>query len=134
MAEWKFYSDAALLNEITSLKATTYPDTTFRVFYGSTDDTMKIEAQSDPGVDDLQIMVEDTTPGSGHETTAVKLADSESGLTSAVSGDPIVIGTFLNGGAGGAFEFWVRVTDAIHDGVKDTTLSLRATPWTESAV
>lgn len=48
-----------------------------------------------------------------HEITEIKLALSEGGLTSAVAGDPLDIGTEVEGGTANAVEVWIRVGSVV---------------------
>jgi hypothetical protein len=134
MATWGWYSNASLTTELTQLEARTLPYTDFRLWYGAPETGTKIEATSDPGVDDLVISIADSDVGTGQETTAVQLADSLAGLDTAVAGDPLTIGTSLLSGSANAFELYVRVTDELGSVGSSTELSLEITDWTESAV
>ncbi len=86
-------------------------DTQF--FLGSLTASVKIEADSNPGVDNIVISVADTTPSNSHEVTEIKLATTQGGLTAATPGASLTVGTVVNSGAANDFEFWMRVTNAI---------------------
>jgi hypothetical protein len=131
-----FFTNAALTVALsTSLKASG-ASTDFRIWFGSaqTEDAYKAEANSDPGVDQIEISVTDSAPATGHATTAVKLALTEGGLPTAVGGDPLDIGTSVNSGAANAVEVWVRVADVIGSLATDTTLGLTTNTLIEGAV
>jgi hypothetical protein len=133
---FKFYTDAGLVTTLsTSLKASG-SSTDFRLWFGSaeTEDAYKVEADSDPGVDQITISITDSDPGNGHEDTAVKLALTEGGLATAVAGDPLDIGTAVNSGASNAVEVWVRVADTIGSLAVSTELGLTTNTLVESAV
>ena len=49
----------------------------FQFFLGSLGASLKIEANSNPGVDNIIISVVDSDPGNNHEDTEIKLATSE---------------------------------------------------------
>lgn len=85
----------------------------FQYFLGSLDADRKIEANSNPGVDNIVINVADTTPASGHETTEILLATTQLGLDSATPGASLTVGTSVTSGAANDFEFWVRVVNAV---------------------
>lgn len=72
---------------------------------------LKAMEKYDPGVNQLQVVVADISPGSGHETTAVTLSDSED-FTGKVPGDPLVLGTEVLDGVAGAKPVYVRFRDA----------------------
>ena len=78
---------------------------------GIDDAGLKLQANSDPGVDQIVISPVDADAGNGNPVTSVTLATTQLGLDSAVAGDPLNAGTTIVGGAGGAFEFWARVED-----------------------
>lgn len=70
------------------------------VFYvGLTNASAKIQAQSDPGVDQIAVSIGDASPGSGVEAVDIKLALSSIGLDSAVAGDPLNLGATITGGS-----------------------------------
>lgn len=59
----------------------------------------KLEADSNPGVDEITVSINDTSPGSGVEDSHIKLALTPgTGLDSAVAGDPLDIGTEIEYG------------------------------------
>lgn len=78
------------------------------VYFGSPASGKTLQAASDPGVDPVQISVEDASPGTGIAATAIKLALSAGGLDTAVAGDPLTIGTTINSGA--SIAIYVRTT------------------------
>lgn len=131
---FKIFNDAALTTEQTgNLVATQNADSStppveFQLWLGSLGsaggDTTdrKVQADSDPGVDDIQITVEDLDPGNGHETTEVKLATTQGGLAGAVAGAPLVLAVTLTSGTANKQEFWVQVDDAT--GVVGTSTEL----------
>jgi hypothetical protein len=131
-----FFTNAALTVALsTSLKASG-SSTDFRIWFGSaeTEDAYKVEADSDPGVDQITISITDSSPGSGHEATAVKLALTEAGLATATGGAALDVGTSVNSGAANAVEVWVRVADVVGSLATDTTLGLTTNEVIESAV
>lgn len=81
----------------------------FEIIIGSPDASRKIEADSNPGVDNIVITPIDSNPGSGHEVTEIKLATTLLGLDSAVAGDPLSLGTVINGGT--EVSIFMRLTD-----------------------
>lgn len=117
MTTQTFYTDAALTTPLAvalSVKQRTdnsLPPADLQLWLGHDNDALKLQASSNPGVDQIVISVVDANAGSGNPTTAVKLATTQLGLDSAVAGDPLNAGVTIVGGAGGAFEFWARVED-----------------------
>lgn len=62
-----------------------------------------------------------TLVGASHQTTEVKLATTQVGLDAAVAGAPLTVGTSVLGGAANAYEFWMRVTNAVTNVSDNTT-------------
>ncbi len=106
-------------------------DTQF--FLGSLGSSVKIEANSNPGVDNITISVADSDGGNNHETTEIKLATTQGGLTAATPGAALTVGTVVNSGAANDFEFWVRVTNAVATVGTITELSITTNALKESA-
>lgn len=125
---WKFYADAAGVAEATG--GATVVDggsPTDRILYfGSIAAGKTLQAASAPGTDQITISPADASPGSGAETTALKLALSSAGLASATAGAAINIGATLNSGTGGFVVVYVRTTQGAlavgaHPGLSLTT-------------
>jgi len=121
---FKLFTDAALTTEQAGdLVATQAADGSsspivFSLYFGSlgsagadTDDR-KLEAESDPGVDDVLLQIVDSTPGVDHLPTEVKLALTAVGLSSATPGAPLVLGTTVLSGTLNALTIWIEVDDA----------------------
>ena len=94
---------------------------------------MKIEANSNPGVDNIIIDVLDSNPGFDHEDTEIKLATTQGGLTAATPGASLTVGTSVLSGAANDFEFWIRVTNAVATVGTITELSIATNALKESA-
>lgn len=129
-ATFKLYTDTGLTSELgATLQVSHNSDFSdnpqdFQLFLGSTTAGLKIEANSNPGIDNITISVADTTPGGGHEATEIKLATTQLLLDSAVAGDPLTVGTSVLSEAANDFEFWVRVTNAVSTPGLSTELSI----------
>lgn len=54
-----------------------------------------------------------TLMGDRHEITEVKLSLTSMGLGSATPGDPLTIGTTIDGGSGNAVPVYIRITNAV---------------------
>ncbi|MCK5813835.1 MAG: hypothetical protein KAH03_06240 [Cocleimonas sp.] len=80
------------------------------------------KASSSPGIDNILVSFTDTTGGLA--AADVKLATSEAGLTSAVAGVGLSLGTeiIITAGNTGHPEIWVEMTDA--SGVTGTQANL----------
>jgi hypothetical protein len=129
MATWNFYQDSALGSAFTELSCT-QTTSTFRVWFGSTTTGRKlIAAATGAGI---YVIPADSATG-GHATSAIKMAATTGGLAAATGGASYLLGTSVLGGAVNAEEFYVRVTDAVGDGVKSTELSLSMTACYETA-
>ncbi len=94
----------------------------FNFFVGSTALAKKFQAQSNPGIDQIVISIDDVNPASGQEPDAIKLALTAIGLDSAVAGDPLNVGVQILSEVGNALSLWVRMEDLT--GVVATSLDL----------
>jgi len=72
------------------------------MYLGSTNAALTLQAASDPGVDALVLSVVDANALTGAAATAVKLALSSGGLTSATGGAPLTLSHTVLGGTGNA--------------------------------
>jgi hypothetical protein len=129
MATWAFYSDSALGTAYTELSCT-QTTSTFRVWFGSTSTGRQLIAQSTGA--QIYVIPADSTTG-GHSTSAIKIAASTGALAATTGGASFALGTSVLGGAVNAEEFYVRVTDAVGNGIKSTELSLALTACYETA-
>lgn len=117
---FKFYYDAALTSEVNAANpieiSAIYPGgpyTDVQLWLGSATATNEVQAESDPGVDNISISIVDSDGALlGNETTAVKLATSQGGLSGASAGAALAVGATLYGGIAGAFPFWMRFDNA----------------------
>lgn len=129
MATWNFYQDSALGSAYTELSCT-QTTSTFRVWFGSTTTGRKLIAASTGAA--IYVIPADSATG-GHSTSAIKIAATTGALAATTGGASYSLGTAVLGGAVNAEEFYVRVTDAVGDGVKSTELSLSMTACYETA-
>lgn len=121
---FKLWNDLAMTDEFVyaSDKIVTSASGDKVLYLGSTNVNRKLQANSDPGVDQITVTPTDSEPGTGHETSEIKLADTLLGLDSAVAGAALDLGTTLFGGT--AYPIHIRLTDAT-GGVASTELSLQ---------
>ena len=104
------------------------------VFYvGSPDDTIKIQADSDPGIDPITVSIADSAPGSGVEVTDIKLALTQGGLGGTTGGASLNLGATINGGVANAVAVWYRWTNGT-GGDTYTEISLGIVARAESAI
>jgi len=94
------------------------------LYLGSTDAGKKLNALSDPGVDQITVTIADSAVGSGHEAAEIKLATTEAGLATAVAGDPVNLGVEGLSGVGNGAEIWIRSRDATSAQGTSTELSI----------
>jgi hypothetical protein len=135
---FSFYFDSALTQPVSSGDPIPF---TFegagsgdvQLWFGSTTSSVKVQATSDPGTDSITITPTDSDSGTGEPNTAIKLATSQGGLTAATAGAALAIGTTVNSGTGGAFSFWLRVTNVLTTVGVYTDLSLLTNNLTETA-
>lgn len=64
-----------------------------------------------PGGGNILLTPSDLSPGAGHETTEIKLADTAAGLDTAIAGASLSLGTQLISGVSGKRAVHVRVTN-----------------------
>lgn len=118
MATFKIYTDETLTTEFTgTLNFTQNVDgstgmQTAQLWLGSTSTGKTLQAQSNPGVDQITLSVVDSAPASGHPASEVKLALTEPGLAGATGGAPLNLGTAISSGVGNKATFWIGVTDS----------------------
>lgn len=138
MATFKVYTNSGLTTEFTgSLSAIQNVDgssgpTDFQLWIGSTATGKTLEADSDPGVDQITLSVIDASPGTGHPASEVKLATSLGGLTGATGGAALNLGTSILSLVANAVTFWVRVEDSTHVVGTSTELSVSTNLLRES--
>ncbi|MCP4342403.1 MAG: hypothetical protein GY799_26880 [Desulfobulbaceae bacterium] len=94
------------------------------LYLGSPDVGKKLNALSDPGVDQITVSILDSSPGSGHEDTEIKLATTEAGLATATGGDALDLGVEILSEVGNAAEIWIRSRDATSTQGTSTELSI----------
>lgn len=137
-ATFKIWSDAGLTQEFdpaTDFLELNDSTADFHLWIGSNDSSRKLEANSDPGVDQLTLTPTDADPGNNHETDTIKIADTQANLASATAGAAYNLGTVINGGVGNAVDFWVRLTDQLSGSVLyDANLSIDLNDAIESQV
>ena len=111
---FKLYKDSGLTQVFTPgvdfIGPVTNPPEDFVLYLGSTDAANKVEAASNPGVDQIVVFITDTDPGNKLETTDVKLATSAGGLPGATGGASLNLGTSIVGGVGNAQPIHIRVS------------------------
>jgi hypothetical protein len=127
------YLDAGLTTELTTTLKAQSTTQDFRLWYGSPDSGSVARAASDPGVDQITITPTDSDPGTGYETTNIKLALTQAGLDTATAGAALDLGLEVDSGSANAVEFWVRVSGVTEGVQQDLTLSLVHTEIEESA-
>ena len=95
-----------------------------RFYLGQATAGYRFRANSDPGVDSIELSIVDAVPASGQPATAIKLATTQAGLTGAVAGDPLDLGATLLSGSANAVQVWAQFDDATAAVATDTDVSL----------
>lgn len=119
MADFKFFHDSALTQEITSmnpLEATQgggLGPVDAVVYFGSAVAGIKAQAESSPGVDPIQVEIYDSDSGTGAPASEFKLALSSGGLSSATAGAALALSHTVLSGVGNAVPIHVRRTSAL---------------------
>lgn len=128
-----FFQDAGLAQPASWLSATAAADgagSSDHVFYlGGTDAAREHVAASDPGVDPIEVSISDSAGGTLLLPSALRLATTQVGLSTASPGAPLNVGTAIAGGSAQAVAVWVRVDTpvidpAIYDNLSLTTNAL----------
>ncbi len=83
-----------------------------QLWIGSTAVGKTLQADSDPGVDQIVMSINDSAPAMGNPATDVKLASTQGGLAGATPGASLNLGTSILSGVGNAVTFWIRVEDS----------------------
>jgi len=83
-----------------------------QLWIGSTAVGKTLQADSDPGVDQIVMSISDSAPAMGNPATDVKLASTQGGLAGATPGASLNLGTSILSGVGNAVTFWIRVEDS----------------------
>jgi len=117
---WKLYDDAACTIESSGIlpinsktNLTDNPQDFVRWFANVDDDpldggSVQLQAQSNPGVDQVQIYINDIAPGSAHSPSDITLATSTGDLAVNTPGDPLDLGTTLISGVSNAIAVYAR--------------------------
>lgn len=132
------FSDSALttpIDDVTGLSLSAVTgDSVDGVFYvGLTNASNKIQAQSNPGVDQITVSIADAASGSGAAASEIKLALSSVGLDTATGGAALNLGATINGGSANAVAVYWRWTNAAGSG-DYTDLSLDLPAVVETAI
>lgn len=110
----QFYSDAGLTTPATLISALQASDGSVAavdrvVYLGSIAASTKFRASSNPGVDQIVVSIYDAAPGSGVEVGHVKIASTNGGLSTAVAGSSLALGTEILSGAENCVPVHVRI-------------------------
>ena len=128
-----FFQDSGLAQPAARLTATAAADgsgSSDHCFWlGGTDATREHVAASAPGVDAIQVSISDSDGGDSLLPSAIALATTQVGLSTASPGAPLNVGTAIAGGSAQAVTVWVRVDTpvidpAIYDNLSLTTNAL----------
>lgn len=105
----------------------------YGVFYvGSADDTIKIQATSDPGIDPITISISDASPVSGVEDTHIKLSLSTD-FSGSTAGASLSLGATINGGVANAVPVYYQWSNSVGAGIY-TEMSLGIVARDEYAI
>lgn len=139
---FKFYHDAALTQEITTLNPLTATQDAANllaavdktIYFGSTVVGNKVQVQASPGVAAIQVSISDAASGSGAPATEFKLALSSGALTAAVAGAALSLSTTINSGVANAVPIFTRRDSVIGAAGAYSDLSLVTQSLTETPV
>lgn len=101
------------------------------IYIGTPTSGTKLQATSNPGVDDITVTPQDAAGGSGVETSNIKLADDPGSFGSVVAGDPINLGVEITFGNPAAV--YVQFDNDVLTGTQtDANISLIIAAMTET--
>lgn len=117
---WKFYTDAGLTTELAGNiivdqnQDGSTGDVDGVLYFGSVASSKTLQADSNPGVDQISLSLTDSnpSPGTTPEVLDVKLAATNGGLTAATAGASLDLGTALTSGVGNRVEVHYRMATA----------------------
>ena len=75
--------------------------------------TEDVKVRSDPGVDPITATLLDASPASGVEVAHMKLALTQSGLDTAIAGDPLSLGATVTRGVANAASVYFRWANSV---------------------
>lgn len=116
LSTFKVYNDAALTSEFTgeltmdqAIDGST-GDLDRVLYIGSTASGKTLQTLVNPGVDQINLSITDTTvsPGNGPEASDLKLATTLAGLDSATAGASLDLGAAVSSGVGNAQPVYIR--------------------------
>lgn len=130
-----FFEDAAMTtplvgNLVLSQQSGVSTDIDTVVYFGSTTASKKVEAASDPGVDQVSVTVVDASPGAGHEAVDFKLAATSGGL--GAGGQVLNLGTQVVSQL--AKEVHIRWNNSVASVGNSTEIKLQCNALIENAV
>lgn len=105
-----FYSDAGLTVPIATLRHYSTQVGDRLVYFGSPNAAKKLVDATSPEVANLNVSIIDDDTGAGLPASAYKLALTSGGLSSAVGGAALSLGTVVMGGVGGAKPVHIRIS------------------------
>lgn len=134
---WKLYNDSACTDpfsgvlQINSKTNLTDNPQDFTLYFANIDDdpldagSVKLQAQSAPGTDPVQIYIVDSSPGSGHEAGDITLALTPGDLAVNTPGAPLNLGVTLTSGVSNALPIYIRAVNTVTTVSSSTELSIR---------
>lgn len=135
---FKLYNDLALTSEFSGTLQTTHNVTgsTGRadtvLYLGSAAASKTLQADSDPGVDQITLTAADSAVGAGHEVAEIKLALSQAGLDGATGGTALSLGLSILSGSPAALPVWFGIEAAYLTVGASTELSIATNTLRES--
>jgi hypothetical protein len=134
MATFGFFVDSNLTQPILNNYSINEGTSDFRFYLGGTSASVKLQDASSPGINSMYISIEDTILGSGPEKSWITLSLTQSGLSTAIAGESLNIGSTVLGGTASALPFWVRISNRLSGVSSSTDLFLKITGVKEFAV
>lgn len=104
-----FFADAGLTVPLSSLRHYSTQVGDRLVYFGSADADRQLQDAANPGVANVQVTVADSASGSGLAASAIKLASTSGGLTSATGGAALSLGATVTSGVANAKPVHIRI-------------------------
>lgn len=109
MSTFGFFVDAGLTVPLSSLRHYSTQTGDWLCYYGSPATGKILQDAANPGTGQVRVTIDDSAPGSGLPATAIKLASTSGGLSTATPGAALNLGTLVTSGVANARPVHLRI-------------------------
>lgn len=143
---WRLYNDAACTQVFSGILTTTHRQNLsdnpqdFTLYFANIEDDplnsgyLKLQDGTNPGVDNIEIYIEDLDPGQGHEATEITLGLTAADLSTNTPGAPLSLGPQLISGIGNVRPIHIRIINTVTTLGSSQELSVWIKPTVVTAV